>query len=88
MDLIEGTEEMPMAANLTVRLKEVVLQALGGLAEKTCRSRDWHVSQAIQDYVAVQSWQIERIEAGIAAADQGDIAADDEIARVRAKFSR
>jgi predicted transcriptional regulator len=75
-----------MAGSLTVRLDEAVLQALDRVADKTRRSRDWHVSRAIEDYVAVNSWQLERIEAGIMAADHGDFASDDEVARVRAKF--
>jgi predicted transcriptional regulator len=86
MDLVEGTEEKGMARRITVQLDNALLQGLDCLAEKTRRSRRWHISRAIQDYVAVQSWQIERIEAGIAAANQGDFASDDEVARVRAKF--
>jgi predicted transcriptional regulator len=58
------------------------------LAEKTRRSPAWHVGRAIEDYVAVNSWQLERIEAGIMAADRRDFASDDEVARVRAKFGR
>jgi predicted transcriptional regulator len=86
MNLIEGIEEKAMARRLTVRLDKAVLQALDRLAEKTRRSRDGHASQAIRDYVGIQLWQLERIEAGIAAADHGDFASDDEVARVRAKF--
>jgi predicted transcriptional regulator len=88
VNLIEGIEEKAMAGSLTVRLDTAVLQALDRLADKTLRSRDWHVSQAIQDYVALNSWQLERIEEGIMAADQGDFASDDEVARVEAKFRR
>jgi predicted transcriptional regulator len=75
-----------MAGSLTVQLDEALSQALDRLVEKTHRSRDWHVDRAIQDYVAVQSWQLERIEAGITAADRGDFASDDEVARVCSKF--
>ena len=46
------------------------------------------LGEAIEEYVAVNSWQLERIEEGIRAADQGDFAADDEIARVEARFRR
>ena len=85
-DLIEDIGEKAMARRLTVQLDEAVLQALDRLAEKTRRPRDWRVSRAIEDYVAVNSWQVERIEQGILAADQSDFASDDEVARVRAKF--
>jgi predicted transcriptional regulator len=75
-----------MTAAFTVRLEEAVLRDLDRLAEKTERSRNWLVSQAVQDYVSMNAWQIERIEEGIAAADRGDFAAEAEVARVRAKF--
>jgi len=75
-----------MTAAFTVRLDEDVLRDLDRLAEKTDRSRNWLVNQAVQDYVTVNAWQLERIEGGIAAADRGDFATDDEVARVRTKF--
>jgi predicted transcriptional regulator len=79
---------MTIARSVTVQLDEATLQALDRLAEKTRRSRDWHVAQAIRDYIAVSSWQLERIEEGILVADNGDFASDDEVARVRAKFGQ
>lgn len=75
-----------MTAAFTVRLEDAVLRDLDRLAEKTERSRNWLVSQAVQEYVNVNAWQLERIEEGIAAADRGDFATEAEVARVRAKF--
>jgi predicted transcriptional regulator len=75
-----------MAGSLTVQLDEAVLQALDRLAEKTRQSREWHVSRAIEDYVEIHSWQLERIEEGILVADKGDFASDDDVARVMMKF--
>jgi predicted transcriptional regulator len=86
VNLIEGIEEKPMVGTRTVQLDKAMLQALDRLAEKTRRSRDWHVGQAIQDYVAMNSWQLQKIEEGIMAADQHDFASDDEVARLRSKF--
>jgi predicted transcriptional regulator len=77
-----------MAAAFTVRLDEATLAKLDQLAEKTERSRSWLVSQAVHDYVALNAWQVEKIEAGIAAADRGDFASPEEVARLRTKFSR
>ena len=76
-----------MSAAFTVRLEETILGALDQLAEKTDRSRNWLVAKAVEDYVALNAWQVGKIEAGIAAADRGDFASDDEVARVRRKFS-
>jgi predicted transcriptional regulator len=75
-----------MAAAFTVRLDEAVLRELDRLAERTERSRNWLVSQAVQEYVSVNAWQLERIEEGVAAADRGDFASEAELARVMEKF--
>ena len=76
-----------MPAPFTVRLDESTLNALDHLAEKTDRSRNWLVSRAVEDFVALNAWQLDKIEAGIAAADRGDFASDKELARVRKKFA-
>ncbi|MGO9006130.1 MAG: CopG family ribbon-helix-helix protein [Beijerinckiaceae bacterium] len=76
-----------MSAPFTVRLDEAMLSALDQLAEKTDRSRNWLVARAIEDFVALNAWQLGKIETGIAAADRGDFASDDELARIRTKFA-
>ena len=76
-----------MSAAFTVRLDEATLGALDQLAEKTDRSRAWLITKAIEDYVALNAWQIGKIKAGIVAADDGDFAIDHDVARVRKKFS-
>ncbi len=76
-----------MSAPFTVRLDESALAALDRLAEKTERSRNWLVARALDDYLALNSWQIGKIEAGLVAADRGDFASDEEVARVRARFT-
>jgi predicted transcriptional regulator len=63
------------------------LGAFDRLAQKTDRPRDWLVAKAIEDYVALNAWQIDKIEQGIAAADRGDFASDEELMRIREKFS-
>ena len=76
-----------MPAPFTVRLDESTLTALDHLAEKTDRSRNWLVSRAVEDFVALNAWQLGKIEAGLAAAERGDFASDKELARVRKKFA-
>ncbi|MBY6242973.1 CopG family ribbon-helix-helix protein [Methylosinus sp. Sm6] len=76
-----------MSAAFTVRLDETTLGALDKLAATTERSRNWLVAKAVEDYIALNAWHIGKIEAGIAAADRGDFASDDELARVRKKFA-
>lgn len=75
-----------MTSPFTVRLEDTTLAALDNLAGKTDRSRNWLVSKAIEDFVALNHWQIDKIEAGIAAADSGQFASESEVERVRSKF--
>jgi predicted transcriptional regulator len=81
----ETTPSMP--APFTVRLDESTLNALDHLAEKTERSRNWLVARAVEDFVALNAWQLGKIEAGIAAANRGEFASDEELTRVREKFA-
>jgi predicted transcriptional regulator len=76
-----------MSAGFTVRLDDNTLDALDQLAKKTERSRSWLVTRAVEDYVAVNQWQIGKIEAGIAAAERGEFASDADMARLRKKFA-
>jgi predicted transcriptional regulator len=76
-----------MNAAFTLRIDESTLEALDRLAEKTDRSRSWLAARAIEEYIALNAWQIAKTEAGIAAADRGDFADDQDVARILAKYS-
>jgi predicted transcriptional regulator len=72
---------------ITVRLNEETVAALDRLAERTKRSRSWLASRAVEEYVSLNEWQIARIEDGIAAADRGDFASEEEMAGIWRRFS-
>lgn len=76
-----------MPSAFTVRLEDETAGALDRLAERTERSRNWLVAKAIEDYVALNAWQIDKIEAGIAAADRHAFADEKDVARLRSKYS-
>jgi predicted transcriptional regulator len=40
----------------------------------------------VLDYLALNAWQLEKIAAGIEAADRGDFASDAEIERILRKY--
>jgi predicted transcriptional regulator len=63
------------------------LNALDQIAAQTDRSRNWLVACAVEDFIALNAWQLGKIEGGIAAADAGEFASDEELARVRKKFA-
>ncbi|WP_158808486.1 CopG family ribbon-helix-helix protein, partial [Beijerinckia sp. L45] len=69
-----------MTERFTFSLSESTAVALDALAAKTTRPRDWLVTRAAEDFVALSAWQLDKIEAGIAAADSGAFATDDEVA--------
>jgi predicted transcriptional regulator len=62
-----------MPAPFTARLDASTLEALDSLAEKTDRSGNSLVSRAVEDFVALDAWRLGKIEAGLAAADRGDL---------------
>lgn len=76
-----------MTIAFTVRVDEDTIEALDVLAKRTNRSRAWLVRRAVEDYVALNAWQVGQIEAGIAAADRGEFASDEEVAALRFKYA-
>ena len=72
-------------AAFTIRLDESTIEALDRLAKQTDRSRSWLAAKAVEEYVALNAWQVARIEEGIAAADRGDFASDEDMRRIRTK---
>jgi predicted transcriptional regulator len=73
-------------AAFTVRLPEATADKLDKLARKVDRSRAYVAAEAIEDYVARQEWQLAEIEAGLAEAEQGEFASEEELAQVVAKY--
>lgn len=70
---------------MSLRLADDVEQQLVSLAKATGRTKSWLASQAIQDFVAREAWQIAQIEAALFEADAGDFVPEKEMA---AKFNR
>jgi predicted transcriptional regulator len=66
-------------STITARLDSDTRARLEKLAAATSRSRSWVVAEAVKQYVAEQSWQVEAIKEGIRQADAGNFASDDEI---------
>lgn len=70
----------------TVRISDEVADKLDQIAEKLDRSRSYMAAQAIEDFVLREEWQIAEIEAGLAEADKGEFATEQELARVVGKY--
>jgi predicted transcriptional regulator len=73
---------------ITLRLDGALRGKLDKLAKATKRSRSFLAAEAIRDYVALNSWQIEEIHKGLAEAERGDFASEKEVQRVAKKCTR
>jgi predicted transcriptional regulator len=73
---------------LTLRLDQNRRNRLDKLAKSTKRSRSFLAAEAIRDHVALNDWQIEEIQKGIAEANRGEFASPAEVARLRKKWTR
>jgi len=68
--------------SLGMRIPTDIKRRLGELAERTGRSMSFLAQAALEEYLERESWQLERIREGIAAADAGDFATDEEVVAV------
>ena len=68
------------------RIDKKISEKLDALAKSTARSRSFLIAEAVKAYVADQAWQIEAVEAGVAAADRGEFASDEKVAGTFAKY--
>jgi predicted transcriptional regulator len=75
-----------MTAAFTIRLDDETLAKLDALAADTDRSRNWLAAKAIENYVELNSWQIARIKEGIAQADRGEFATEEELDAIEAEI--
>jgi len=73
---------------LTLRLDGGLRGKLDKLAAATRRSRSFLAAEAIRDYLALNSWQIEEIHKGLAEAERGEFASESEVKRVAKKWAR
>jgi predicted transcriptional regulator len=70
---------MTDSTTLTVRLTPEVMQRLESVAQRVRRSESFLAAEAIEEFLAVQEWQIAAIEEGIAAAERGDLIPHDDV---------
>lgn len=58
---------------ITIRAAKNVVSEIDALAAAMDRSRNYVVNEALEQYLAANAWQIERIKAGIDAAREGRV---------------
>jgi predicted transcriptional regulator len=75
-----------VTAAFTIRLDDEKLAKLDALAADMDRSRSWIAAKAIENYVELNTWQIAQIKAGIAEADRGEFATEEELDAIEAEI--
>ena len=71
---------MSKTAPMSVRLDAALNEQVTAIAEALDRPKSWVIEQAVRDFVAVQEWQLAAIDEGIKAADEGRVAAHEDVA--------
>ena len=77
---------MKKASLLSVRVTEELAGRLENLARALDRSKSYLAAQAIEEYIALQEWQVEAIKDGITAVEQGEIVDHAEAVSVLKKW--
>ncbi|MEN6534282.1 MAG: ribbon-helix-helix protein, CopG family [Bryobacteraceae bacterium] len=67
------------AASEPITIRTAKVSEIDALANAMDRSRNYIVNQAIEQYLEVNAWQMERIAAGIEAAQAGKVLPADEV---------
>ena len=78
--------DFAVTAAFTIRLDDEMLAKLDALAADTDRSRSWIAAKAIESYVELNAWQIAKIKEGIAQADRGEFATEEELDEIEAEL--
>ncbi|MCC6742307.1 MAG: ribbon-helix-helix protein, CopG family [Acidobacteria bacterium] len=76
---------MSTHSTFSIRIPVGTVKKLEALASSMDRSRTYVVNEAIEQYLAVQSWQIAEIRQGLEEADKGGFASDGEVKEVFAR---
>ena len=71
---------MTRTVPLSLRISEQKAREIETLAKATDRSKSWLLEQALDAYLETQSWQVARIERGLAEIDRGDAVPHEEVA--------
>ncbi len=73
--------------NITFRIDSSKKSAIDALAKGINRDRSYILNEAVNAYLEMYQWQIEEIQKGIAEADAGDFASDEEVNATFAKLN-
>ena len=73
---------------ISVRLSADKVAALDALAQSLDRDRSYLLNEAVEDYLEVQKYHLERVNQGIRAADDGEVLDHSDVKKIVAKLKR
>ena len=76
-----------MGVRVTIELEETTLAKLDALAADTNRPRDLLMREAVDGFVAYKAAIIAKIKEGIAAADRGEFATEEELDEIEREIA-
>ncbi len=88
VQLMYNVHIMSESSVLTLRLDAKLKKRLDRLSKSMNRSRSFVAAEAIQEYVALNEWQIGEIKKAIAAADRGEFATDQQVEQALKRWTR
>lgn len=79
---------MPKTSLMSVRMPERLAERLENLAKATDRSKSYLAALAIEEFVAIQEWQVQAIQEGISEAEAGKLVGHDKALKELKKWGR
>ena len=79
---------MPKTSLLSVRLPGDLADRLENLAKSTDRSKSYLAACAVEEYLAVQEWQVKAIREGMVAAEKGETYGHEEAVKALKRWRR
>jgi RHH-type rel operon transcriptional repressor/antitoxin RelB len=76
-----------MEKTLNVRLPEVLHSQLTKLTQVTGRTKSYLTIEALADYIAYQTWQIEQVELGVKQARNNEFASEEKMKAIFEKYA-
>ena len=76
------------STTITVRVDSSIKKRLDAIAKGAKRSKSFLASEAIEEYIAIQEWQIRGIKEAIVSLDSGEGIPQHEVEKRIARFKR
>ena len=73
---------------ISVRVSNDIAQRLADLADATERSKSYLMEQALEEFIALQEWQVKAIQHGIRQADTDKLAEHKGAIKVLSRWGR